>query len=127
MEQIRQSANFTYTFKDRDSYQRFLEHNIHFHVSIAQASGNRKLAQLLAELLNEMTRIFNLGLDLRDSGQEMRGEHIALANALAERDAERAEEIVHDQIMLSRQRVLEMLVKRIDQQRMEDIGITTFK
>jgi DNA-binding GntR family transcriptional regulator len=127
VEQIRQSANFTYTFKERDSYLQFLEHNIHFHVSIAQTSGNRKLAQLLAELLNEMTRIFNLGLDLRDSGQEMRGEHIALANALAERDAGRAEEIVHDQIMLSRQRVLEMMVKRINQQRMEDIGISAFK
>ena len=127
VEQMRQSANFTYTFQDRASYLGFLEHNINFHVSIAQASGNRKLAQLLADLLNQMTRIFNLGLELRDSGQEMRGEHIALAEAIAARDIPRAEEVVHDQIMLSRQRVLEMLVKRLDQKRMEEVGFSTLK
>ena len=122
-EQIRQSANFTYTFKDSASYLRFLEHNNHFHVGIALTSGNRKLAQLLADVLNEMTRIFNLGLDLRDSAEEMRGEHIALAEAIAARDIPRAEEVVRDQIQLSRQRVLEMLVQRIAQERMGAVNL----
>jgi DNA-binding GntR family transcriptional regulator len=123
VEAIRRSANFTYTFKDHASYQRFLEHNIAFHSAIAQLSGNRKLAQLLAELLHEMTRIFNLGLDLRDSGEEMRSEHLALANALQARDVPRAEEIVRDQIVHSRQRVLEMLLARIEAQRMSDLSL----
>ena len=122
-EQIRQSANFTYTFKDSASYLRFLEHNNHFHVGIALTSGNRKLAQLLADVLNEMTRIFNLGLDLRDSAEEMRGEHIALAEAIAARDIPRAEDVVRDQIQLSRQRVLEMLVQRLAQERMGAVNL----
>jgi len=121
--QIQQKATFTYKFKNRLSYLQFLEHNISFHVSIALASGNRKLAEMLANVLNEMTRIFNLGLDLRDSAEEMRNEHIVLAAALAQRDIQLAEQIVQDQIVLSRQRVVEMLVQRLDQHAMQQIGL----
>jgi len=121
--QIQQKATFTYKFKNRLSYLQFLEHNISFHVSIALASGNRKLAEMLANVLNEMTRIFNLGLDLRDSAEEMRNEHIVLAAALVQRDIQSAEQIVQDQIVLSRQRVVEMLVQRLDQHAMQQIGL----
>ena len=121
--QIQQKATFTYKFKNRLSYLQFLEHNISFHVSIALASGNRKLAEMLANVLNEMTRIFNLGLDLRDSAEEMRNEHILLAAALVQRDIQSAEQIVQDQIVLSRQRVVEMLVQRLDQHAMQQIGL----
>jgi len=120
--QIQEKATFTYKFKNRLSYLQFLDHNISFHVAIALASRNRKLAEMLANVLNEMTRIFNLGLDLRDSAEEMRNEHITLAAALAKRDILQAEQIVQDQIMLSRQRVVEMLVQRLDQHAMQQIG-----
>jgi DNA-binding GntR family transcriptional regulator len=121
--QIQEKASFTYKFKNRLSYLQFLEHNISFHVSIALASRNRKLAEMLANVLNEMTRIFNLGLDLRDSAEEMRNEHIVLADALARRDIQQAKQIVQDQIVLSRQRVVEMLVQRLDQHTMQQIGL----
>jgi DNA-binding GntR family transcriptional regulator len=121
--QIQEKASFTYKFKNRLSYLQFLEHNIGFHVSIALASRNRKLAEMLANVLNEMTRIFNLGLDLRDSAEEMRNEHIVLAAALSRRDIQQAEQIVQDQIVLSRQRVVEMLVQRLDQHAMQQIGL----
>ena len=121
--QIQEKASFTYKFKNRLSYLQFLEHNISFHVSIALASRNRKLAEMLANVLNEMTRIFNLGLDLRDSAEEMRNEHIVLAAALARRDILQSEQIVQDQIVLSRQRVVEMLVQRLDQHTMQQIGL----
>jgi DNA-binding GntR family transcriptional regulator len=114
--EIKTSANFTYTHKNRESYLHFLEHNISFHVLIAQASGNRKLAGMLNSVLNEMTRIFNLGLDLRDSAEEMRHEHVALSNALATRDVDQAVKIISDQITVSRQRVLEELMQRLNQQ-----------
>jgi DNA-binding GntR family transcriptional regulator len=123
--QIQEKASFTYKFKNRLSYLQFLEYNIGFHVSIAMASRNRKLAEMLANVLNEMTRIFNLGLELRDSAEEMRNEHIVLAAALAKRDIQRAEQIVQDQIVLSRQRVVEMLVQRLDQHAMQQIGLQT--
>jgi DNA-binding GntR family transcriptional regulator len=120
--QIQQEAAFTYTFRDPESYLSFLDHNTSFHVAIALASRNRKLAEMLAKILNEMTRIFNLGLDLRDSAQEMRDEHIALASALADRDALRAEQVVSDQICRSRQRVTEMLIEHMHQQDVAELS-----
>jgi DNA-binding GntR family transcriptional regulator len=113
LEQIAESANFTYQYGNSESYLNFLNMNTDFHVSIARASENKKLADMIARTLDEMTRIFNLGLDLRDSGDEMRHEHMLLANALLKRDAEAAEQILHDQIIRSQQRVIEKLVERI--------------
>jgi DNA-binding GntR family transcriptional regulator len=121
--QIQEKATFTYKFRDLGSYLEFLEHNVNFHVSIALVSKNRKLAEILANVLIEMTRIFNLGLDLRDSAEEMRNEHITLAAALVGRNIQLAEQIVQDQIMFSRQRVIEMLAQRIDQHTMQEIGL----
>jgi len=121
--QLSERANFTYRFKDRESYLNFLEMNNAFHVAIALTSGNRKLAETLANLLNEMTRIFNLGLDLRDSAEEMRHEHLALAAAIAKRNVEDAEQIVEDQITSSRRRVIEMFIQRLDHKAMHEIGL----
>ena len=121
--QLQDMATFTYIFKDRETYLLFLEHNIKFHVAIAMTSGNRKLAEMLSSVLNEMTRIFNLGLDLKDSAQEMRHEHLALADALAARDLEHAVQIVTDQINLSRQRVMEEMTLRLGQRAMSEIAL----
>lgn len=115
LQSIFKRANFTYTYKDRASYLAFLEQNIDFHVSIAQASGNRKIADMLTGVLNEMTRIFYIGLDLRDSTQEMRNEHIALVDAMLSRNVTQAVKIIEEQITSSRQRVLEKLVQSLDQ------------
>lgn len=123
LEKIRESADFTYHYRDRESYLKFLSMNTAFHVSIAQASENKKLADMIARTLDEMTRIFNLGLDLRDSGDEMRREHILLANALLKRDAELAEQILHDQITRSQERVIERLVERISNAPIPRVGI----
>jgi DNA-binding GntR family transcriptional regulator len=112
---IKECTSFTYVYQDRETYLHFLEHNISFHHAIALASGNRKLAAMLAEVLQEMTRIFHLGLELRDSAEEMRHEHVLLAEALCARDAGRAVEIVREQILTSRKRVLEDLTRRLGQ------------
>ncbi|MDR3573636.1 MAG: GntR family transcriptional regulator [Anaerolineaceae bacterium] len=122
--QLLERANFSYRFKDTESYRIFLEMNNAFHVAIALTSGNRKLADTLANLLNEMTRIFHLGLDLRDSAEEMRHEHLALAGAIAKRNVDHAEQIIEDQITSSRRRVIEMFVQRLDHKAMNEIGLT---
>jgi DNA-binding GntR family transcriptional regulator len=110
--EIEKNAQFTYRYKDTQSYQEFLQTNVAFHTAIALTSGNRRLAENIARLLDDMTRIFHLGLDLRDSAEEMKNEHLALASVLGKRNAELAEEIVEDQIRRSQQRVLEMLNQR---------------
>jgi len=110
--EIETQAQFTYRYKDPQSYQEFLQTNVAFHTAIALISGNRRLAENISRLLDDMTRIFHLGLELRDSAEEMKNEHIALASVLRYRNADQAEQIVEDQIRRSQQRVLEMLNQR---------------
>jgi DNA-binding GntR family transcriptional regulator len=111
--EVARAADFTYVYKNRQSYSRFLAHNTDFHRSVAVLAGNRRLADQILKLLDEMTRIFHLGLDLRDSAEEMRVEHLALAEALCARNAHRAEQVVQSQIARSQQRVLEALTHRL--------------
>ena len=98
LDTIARAADFTYTFRDRQSYTDFLSHNADFHRSIALAAGNPRLAGAITLALGELTRVFHLGLDLRDRAQEMHTEHIALIQALRSRDLSRAEQIHRSQI-----------------------------
>jgi len=107
-------ASFTYRYGDRESYSAFLEANLEFHTQTALASGNRRLAELVRRTLGEMTRIFHLGLDLRDSAEEMRDEHLQLCRALQDRDPDAAGRILREQIDRSQARVLERLRQRIE-------------
>ena len=109
---IADHAAFSYTYADRASYSEFLDRNAEFHRSIAVASGNRRLADLITSLLDELTRLFHLGLDLRDSAEEMRNEHLDLAKSLRDRDPARAQQIAHAQVDRSRARVMEAIASR---------------
>ena len=113
LQKIADSADFTYVYKDRQTYSDFLALNADFHHSIAIIAGNQRLADQISGLLDEMTRIFHLGLDLRDSAEEMRDEHLALVKALCDRAPDRAEQLVRSQIAHSKQRVLEALTHRL--------------
>jgi len=108
-----QAADFTYVYRDTQSYSDFLARNAGFHRALGILAGNGRLADQIARVLDELTRVFHLGLDLRDSAEEMRDEHLALVKALCDRDPLRAEHIVHSQIERSRQRVLEALMDRL--------------
>lgn len=99
-----------YTYRDRASYSRFLRANRAFHVAVADASGNRRLAAFVGKLLEDMERILHLGLDLRDSADEMATEHAELVDALLKGDGELARRVVTEQLQNSRKRVLEAVV-----------------
>jgi DNA-binding GntR family transcriptional regulator len=121
--ELQKYAALTYVYKDHESYQKFLEQNNAFHFSIALSGGNRKLADSLFTLLGQMIRIFNLGLDLRDSAEEMQHEHVALINAIQARDTSLAEKIILDQINRSRQRVEQMITQRLEARTMSDVDL----
>lgn len=91
---------------DAKSTGRFLEANKAFHVAIAHATGNARLAGAVEHLLDEMTRLLHLGLGLRKGPQEMQHEHKNLVKALARGDGETAERICREQIEASRNMVL---------------------
>lgn len=102
-------ADFTYTYKDLPSYSRFLANNKVFHQTVAEMARNSRLVQQVSRTMDELTRVFHLGLDIRDSAEEMRDDHLALCRALIERDASRAEQLIRSEILLSRERVMEAI------------------
>jgi DNA-binding GntR family transcriptional regulator len=92
------------------STARFLETNKAFHVEIAHATGNVRLAAAIEQLLDEMTRLLHLGLGLRKGPQETLHEHKTLVKALARGDGETAERICREQIEASRNMVLSAIL-----------------
>lgn len=99
-----------YQSNDIKSITRFLEANKAFHVAIAQATGNGRLAIMVSQLLDQMTRLLHLGLGLRNRSQEMQHEHRALVKALARGDSETAERISREQIEAARGMVLSAIM-----------------
>lgn len=91
---------------DRASESAFLRANREFHVAIANASGNHRLARVLGQLLEETERLFHLGLAVRDRSDEMKHEHQSLLVALASGDSEAAARLVIAQIESARQMVM---------------------
>jgi len=89
---------------DAKSTERFLDANKAFHVTIAHATGNARLAAAIEHLFDQMTRLLHLGLGSRKGPFE--SEHKALVKALARGDGEAAERICREQIEASRQMVL---------------------
>ena len=100
-----------YRPKDVDSYTEFLDRNLHYHLAIAEVAGNAQLTRVLRDLLESMQRYFFLGLDLGDYGGEMRGEHEELCALLRARDATGAAACVREQLLASKRRILDALMK----------------
>jgi DNA-binding GntR family transcriptional regulator len=115
LDELATLAAVEYTYHDRESYTRFLDKNLDFHLRVAALSGNDRLVGTLAALLSSMQRFFFLGLDLGDYGAEMRDEHECLLGALRGRDAAGAHDCLSRQISRSHDRIVRaLLADRID-------------
>ncbi len=95
---------------DADAFAGLITRNREFHVLLAEASGNTRLAATLRHLLEEIQRLFLAGLDLRESVEEQRGEHRDLVAALLKGNHHLAHDIAVRQIESSRERVMEALL-----------------
>jgi DNA-binding GntR family transcriptional regulator len=99
-----------YQPRDARSTSRYLEANKAFHVEIARAAGNTRLAEAVEQLLDEMTRLLHLGLGPRNRSQEMQREHRTLVKALERGDSGTAERICREQIEAARGMVLSAIL-----------------
>ena len=108
---LKEMAEAKYKPDEPESHVSFLRTNRAFHLALAQAAANRRLVRLLEDLFNQMERLFHLGLRLRDSSEEMRREHQELATALENGDVERAIVVIKEQIIASRDRILEAIMQ----------------
>jgi len=108
---LQEMSRVKYDPTEPESHTAFLKTNRAFHLALAVAAMNRRLVALLDDLFNEMERLFHLGLRLRDSSEEMRREHQELVAALEAGDAENACRIISEQVIASRDRILEAILE----------------
>ena len=109
VEALHDLAHATYDPADRASYEQYVVDNREFHVRIAEAAGNGRLAQTLRTLLEDMQRLFFVSVAARgDVGG--RHEHHDLYDAILIGDAQRARALCEAQIEDARTRVVDALL-----------------
>jgi len=109
--QLQKLSTIRYDPVDSHSHVQFLNGNRIFHLTLADAAGNRRLTQTLEGLLLELDRYFHLGLRLRDSSDEMQQEHEEVVQALQSGDAARLKVCIEAQVLTSRNRILEAIMQ----------------
>lgn len=95
---------------ERKSYPRHLSDNLEFHRTIAEASGNRRMAQVLAEAMEHMLPLLILRLD-RSTGDDVVEEHRAIAAALRRRDGADARDLVVRHLEVARQATVDSILR----------------
>ncbi|HEV2528174.1 MAG TPA: GntR family transcriptional regulator [Thermomicrobiales bacterium] len=106
---LRTLSESHYDRGDVSSSAKFLAANTEFHVTIGRASGNVLLADLISNLLDRVERINHLTHALVDRNVDARDEHLALVQALEDRDGAQAERVMGTQIDATYRFVLEAL------------------
>jgi DNA-binding GntR family transcriptional regulator len=108
---LREMSTVKYEPTEPETHISFLRTNRAFHLALAEAANNRRLVDLLEDLFNELERLFHLGLRLRDSSEEMRREHQEVVAALENGDISAVRAVITDQIITSRDRILEAILQ----------------
>jgi DNA-binding GntR family transcriptional regulator len=99
-----------YRVGDQESIEEFLSRNAAFHIAVARATGNERLADMIADLLAEMERVLHFSYLLGDRNEETISEHRDLLDALIADDGERAERLVRERLIDDRRVVLDALM-----------------
>ena len=81
-----------------------------FHMGIAEASGNPRLVTFIGKLLEEVERVFHLGLDLGGPSTSDPDHHAELVDALMKGDHHLARHIMAQAVQSSRRRVMAALI-----------------
>lgn len=103
LETIMNIANYSLSNRDDLDYSEFITRGEQFHNLITDGCGNERLAAVSHKLAGELTRIFYIGVNQSNYKNQMLEEHLALAQALRERDAARCVSLVesHNESALS--------------------------
>ncbi len=96
---------------DRESEERFLRANREFHSSIIHGCGNERLADLVDSVVDQMQRLFHIGLTLSNRREDLRGQHAALLKAVQQRDSAAAAEVTNEHIETMRRMVMDSIMR----------------
>jgi DNA-binding GntR family transcriptional regulator len=98
---LRESAKaceISFDENNRENISRFLRANSEFHRTIADASGNRRMAEQISDLMDETERVRHILIMSTDSKKETISEHGSLVHALVSGDGKKAEQLARKHI-----------------------------
>lgn len=101
------SVHAGYTGDDDVSYDRYTDENRKFHVTIASASGNMELAEMIGRLHDRLARF----MVLRHAGQSQEYTHAKIVDALERHDPEAAKRALLDDIEVSHDEIIDEILE----------------
>ena len=109
-EQIREleQVHDGYGGDDDESYDRYMEENRRFHCLIAQASGNRELADALGSLHDRLVRF----MVLSRMGETLVPRHARIVEVLRSRDVAAARQAIISEVNETRAAILERVIEQ---------------
>ena len=88
LDRLAELSAIGYDPDDRESLVLYMDVNAEFHDIIGRASGNRRLADMVSRLILESRRFFQVAILSEEHGRQVTAQHMAIVNALRERDAD---------------------------------------
>lgn len=109
---IREAASLTADpRKSSDAYLEYVRTNRHFHQCVAQSIDNILLEEIVLNALDKDHQPLYYGIDLEicTSDTDITEEHCAIAEAIAEHNAEKARQLMADHIGKKEHRIIDAL------------------
>jgi DNA-binding GntR family transcriptional regulator len=113
LEEIMRLAQYEYRVGDKQSYREFVQSNYSLHCLIAQSTRNRRLYDVVSNVHVRLMRFFYLGLPFDSYGPVLVAEHLAMAKAIRERNADEARHHAMEHIRKAMERSASMLMSAI--------------
>jgi DNA-binding GntR family transcriptional regulator len=107
---MKKLSEIGYAPEDQDSVRKFLRANTELHTYIASVSGNRRMAQLLGQLLSESERLIHFGVRSHPQSDRTVTEHRRLLDAFVNKDPKVARQVIEEHVAATRQMVFESLL-----------------
>lgn len=112
LRELERLALIGYDSRSRESERRYLRANRDFHLLIARASGNARLAQMMEQVFNEATRMLFITMSEQSLSENWEEGHHAMCAALRRRDGEAAAAIAVQEVEDGRREIFEAVLSR---------------
>lgn len=109
-DELERLANVQYD--DRASYFRFVEADSAFHVGIARLTDNHLLVKAVADVRVHMERLMYAASSLAPYSKITSKEHLAIIEAVRNKNPKLARQLVHRHILGAKEKVLELAGER---------------
>lgn len=108
LEELQRLGQIHFEKADRASYERFIEADTAFHVGLGQLTRNKLLLQAVRDVRCQMERIMYAAIDIEYYGEAPSKEHAGILEAIRDRNAERARQLMQEHIYISKDKVLQL-------------------